>query len=151
LGGGIVAAGTGVVICSASGVGCFVGIPMAAIGASDAVQGGDMLWQAINGITTEGFNPIKDLIFQQYVPGGDVTYDIASLGITGGAIFAKVPLIVGATEGISTQTSLFGFKAMRWQNSIKLGPFVLPRWATDWILGTSVVSKGAATYKDANH
>jgi hypothetical protein len=110
-----------------------------------------MVWQALEGISSDGFNPIRDLVFQKYIPGGDLTYDVVSLGITAGAIYAKVPLIVGATPGMATKGSMFGFKVSRWQNRVKIGPIVLPRWATDWMLGGSVAAKGAEVYKDLNN
>lgn len=114
LGGASVASGTG--LC-ATGVGCLAGGPVAAIGASEATQGTTMLWDALHGVNSDGFNPLKaasNAAFGQY---GDAVYDTAALASSVGALAAKVPLVLGPTDGIDRAKSIFGVTVSQWDNA----------------------------------
>jgi hypothetical protein len=115
VGGGLTVA-TGAAICTTV-AGCALGAPMAAFGASDAWQGGGMVIDAVQGISSEGFNLIKTG-FQLAMPEwGGAAYEGTSLGFNVAAIGAKVPLIVGASDGIGRVNSMFGVAVSRWDNS----------------------------------
>lgn len=123
VGGGLTAA-TGAAICT-SVAGCALGAPMAAFGASDAWQGGGMVVDAAQGITSEGFNLIKTGFRVAMPEWGGAVYEGTSLSLNLAALGAKVPLIVGATDGINRVQSMFGIAVTRWDNArVVLGSVV---------------------------
>ncbi|MBS0446663.1 MAG: hypothetical protein JSR59_12025 [Proteobacteria bacterium] len=115
-GGGITVA-TGATICSTTGLGCLAGGPMIAFGASDAWQGGTKVVDAFNGLTSEGFNPLKTGFTSLMPDWGATAYDGLSLGANLYSLTAKVPLFVGATDGITRTGSLFGLDVSRWDST----------------------------------
>ncbi len=111
-GGASVAAGAA--ICPASfGAGCVV----AAVGASDGVQGATMILDAVQGISSNGYNPIKSGVEELFPIWGATIYDGTSLALNVGTLGVKVPLIVGATDGINRMKSMFGVVVSKWDNS----------------------------------
>ncbi|MBL8377588.1 MAG: hypothetical protein JNM79_06970 [Burkholderiales bacterium] len=98
---------------------------MAAFGASDAWQGGGMVVDAVQGISSKGFNLIKSGFQAAWPEWGGALYEGASLSFNLGALSAKVPLVVGASDGIERTSSLFGVTTTRWNNATeKLGVFL---------------------------
>lgn len=49
---------TGAGLCS-SGLGCAAGVPLAAFGTSDMIEGADGLYNRYNGISSPGTNPLR--------------------------------------------------------------------------------------------
>jgi filamentous hemagglutinin len=149
VGGGLSAA-TGIGICT-TGLGCAAGVPMAAIGASEAWQGGEMLWDATRGVASEGFNLIKSG-FQKVNPEwGGIAYETTALTANLASLVVKVPLVVGASDGIERATSLFGAVATRWNNaSEKLGVFV-SKELNQLMLTGSAAGRGVALGQELNN
>jgi RHS repeat-associated protein len=139
VGGGLTAA-TGAAICT-SLAGCALGGPMAAFGASDAWQGGGMVVDAVQGISSEGFNLIK-AGFQTAMPDwGGTAYEGISLGMNVTAIGAKVPLIVGASDGINRVKSIFDVTVSRWDNARVVLGNVLSQSTNRLMLTGSAIGK----------
>jgi hypothetical protein len=146
--GGTLSAGTGVGLCS-SGLGCVAGAPMAAIGTSDAVQGGTMMWDALHGKPSQGYNPLRDAAETMNSKWGGTAYDLASLAATAGSLPAKVPLVVDpALTGINTTRSLFGVTVPRIDNSTSILGNVLDSNVTKAILAGSVGKKAYDVYSN---
>ncbi|MCQ8895616.1 hypothetical protein NQT62_04060 [Limnobacter humi] len=112
--GGTLTVSTGATICGTTGVGCLAGGPMMAFGASDATEGATMLVDAVRGVTSEGFNPLKVGVTGLLPNAGTLVYDSASLAFSAAALAARVPLYVGVTDGITRASSLFGVTTSRW-------------------------------------
>jgi RHS repeat-associated protein len=115
--GGALTVSTGATICGTSGVGCLAGGPMMAFGASDATQGATMMVDAFNGTTSDGLNPLKAGFISVRPNAGAMTYDVLSLGANVMAIGSKVPMYIGATDGIAQTGSLFGVTTSRWDQA----------------------------------
>lgn len=148
VGGGLTVA-TGAAICT-SLAGCALGAPMAAFGASDAWQGGGLVVDAVQGISSEGFNLIKTG-FQLAMPEwGGAVYEGTSLGLNVGAIGAKVPLIVGASDGIERATSMFGVTVSRWDNARAVLGNVVSQSVNRLMLTGSAIGKVFGFGKEVN-
>ena len=85
-----------------------------AFGASDATQGATMMMDAYDGVTSQGLNPLKAGITGLFPNAGALTYDALSLAANVGALSAQVPLYIGASDGITRASSLFGLTTSRW-------------------------------------
>jgi len=149
--GGGLAVATGNTICVTSGLGCVVGVPLAAFGASEAIEGGTGLYNSFMGQGSQGYNPIR-IGFNAVAPvWGDTAYDATFLLLSAGAIGARVPLQVGASDGINRVNSLFGVTVPRWQNPI-INPLnktvLLPQTAAQGSLLYGVVEKVPAVVED---
>jgi len=148
VGGGLTVA-TGVAICT-SVAGCALGAPMAAFGASDAWQGGGMVVDAVHGISGEGFNLIKTG-FQLAMPEwGGAVYEGISLGLNVGAIGAKVPLIVGASDGIGRVKSMFDVTVSRWDNARVVLGNVASQSVNRLMLTGSAIGKAFGVEREVN-
>ena len=80
-----------------------------------------MMWDALKGQSSEGYNPLKDLAEAASPKWGGFAYDAASTAATAGSAFVNVPLIVDFTvTGISTTRSLFGVTVPRMDNSVSI-------------------------------
>jgi hypothetical protein len=114
---------------------------MAAFGASDAWQGGGMVVDAVQGISSEGFNLIKGGFQSAWPEWGGALYEGASLGFNSGALSAKVPLMVGASDGIERTSSLFGVATTRWNNATEKFGVFLSKSVNQMILTGSAIGK----------
>jgi hypothetical protein len=113
----------GASVCAASGIGCAVGIPMGIVGGSEAVQGADKVMSALQGIKSEGFNPVKEAFLSTGSRFAAVGYDLVSYASYGGALFARLPIYV---EGAVLRTSPMFTNQMTtvWDSSRKFFGFV---------------------------
>lgn len=149
--GGSLATVTGTSICSTTGVGCIVGGPLVAFGASEAIQGGTGLYNYAMGNTPSSFNPLRSGLNYLSPVWGDTAYDATFLALTIGTLGATVPLKVGASDGINRANSMFGVTVPRWQNPI-VNPLtnnvVLPQIAAQGTLVYGVGSKVPVLIED---
>jgi hypothetical protein len=147
--GGGLAAAAGASLCSTTGLGCIVGAPMAAIGTSDAIQGGTMALDALHGQPLEGVNPLKNFAETVSPQWGGLGYDALSLGATAGSLYGDVPLIVDpALTGINTTRSLFGVTVPRMDNAVGILGHVFDSNVQRGILGASAGTRAYDAYKD---
>lgn len=149
--GGSLATVTGTSICSTTGVGCIVGGPLVAFGASEAIQGGTGLYNYAMGNTPSSFNPLRSGLNYMSPTWGDTAYDATFLLLTGLTLGATVPLKVGASDGINRANSMFGVTVPRWQNPI-VNPvtnnIVLPQMAAQGTLLYGVGSRVPVLVED---
>ncbi|MFX1766169.1 hemagglutinin repeat-containing protein [Paraburkholderia sp. A1RI-2L] len=144
---------TGVGLCT-SGLGCAAGVPMAAFGASDMVEGADGLYNRYNGISSPGTNPLRNE-FNQALPDGwgNAVYDGLNLATAIGALYAPVPLKMGVADGLNRPGSMFDVTVPRINNNWLI-PFTgqaAPYGINQGILIFGVGSKGAAVINDIRH
>lgn len=123
---------------------------MAAFGASDAWQGGGMVVDAVQGISSEGFNLIKGGFKLAMPEWGGVAYEGVSLSFNLAALGAKVPLIVGASDGIERATSLFGVAATRWNNATEKFGVFLSKSVNQMMLTGSAIGKAVGVGLEVN-
>ena len=135
--GGGFAVSTGAALCT-TGIGCVGGALIAGIGASDAIQGATQFWGALQGQTSQGYNPLKSIAQQINPTWGGLTYDAASIGATGLGFTAKADLVVDATlTGINTTKSIFGVSVSRWSNSTSVLGYVFDsNWTKAYLAAT---------------
>ncbi|BBU31401.1 hypothetical protein BTHE68_51350 [Burkholderia sp. THE68] len=144
---------TGAALCT-NGLGCTAGGAMIAFGLSDMAEGGDGLYNRYNGIGSPGVNPLR-YAFNEALPGGwgNVAYDGLNLATAIGALYAPVPLKVGAADGLNRPGSMFDVTVPRMNNQT-LNPLTknpLPYGTTQGILIYGVGSKGATVINDIRH
>ena len=109
-----------------------------------------MVVDAVQGISSEGFNLIKTG-FQLAMPEwGGAVYEGTSLGLNVGAIGAKVPLIVGASDGIERATSMFGVTVSRWDNARAVLGNVVSQSVNRLMLTGSAIGKVFGFGKEVN-
>ena len=124
---------------------------MIAFGSNDAIQGLTAAKDALQGQSSQGWNPLKDRM-QTWSPSWGVpAYDALSLATTLGGAFGKVPLVVDpAVTGINTTRSIFGAAVPRMNNSIRIPgtDTVLDSNATRAILGASAAGKAGQLADD---
>jgi filamentous hemagglutinin len=123
---------------------------MAAFGASDAWQGGGMVIDAVHGISSEGFNPIKNGFQAEWPEWGAVFYEGTSFGFNVTAIGAKVPLVLGATDGIERVRSMFGVTVSRWDNARVVLGNVVSQSVNQLILTGSAIGKAFGFVREVN-
>jgi hypothetical protein len=100
-----------------------------------------MVVDAVQGVSTEGFNLIKTG-FQTAMPEwGGAAYEGTSLGLNVAAIGAKVPLIVGASDGINRVKSIFDVTVSRWDNARVVLGNVLSQSTNRLMLTGSAIGK----------
>jgi filamentous hemagglutinin len=101
---------TGAALCT-TGLGCATGVPIVAFGLSDMVEGADGLYNRYNGNSSPGANPLR-YGFNQTLPDGwgNVVYDGLNLVTAIGALYAPVPLKMGAADGLNRPGSMFDVK-----------------------------------------
>ncbi|VVD74098.1 hypothetical protein PCO31111_00782 [Pandoraea communis] len=150
---GGVTAKAGAGLCM-SGLGCTAGIPMAAFGLSDVAEGADGLYNRYNGINSLGVNPLR-YAFNEALPAGwgNVTYDGLSLATAIGALYARVPLKMGVSDGLNRPGSMFDVMVPQINNN-KLIPFInqaLPYGTNQGILLFGVGTKGVTVINDIRH
>ena len=130
------------------------GVPMIFTGGSDAVQGLTMMWDAIKGRESEGWNPGKEV--GRYAAGlldvnpqwGVFGYDLVNLGSAVRGMGVKQPLQV-APDVINRTKSIFGKQVSRWDNSRSLPGVMLDSSINRPILvGTSLMTKAYHAYED---
>jgi filamentous hemagglutinin len=162
IGGGL-AAYTGGTICGASGIGCYVGVPLATFGISEATEGVTGLYNQYKGNGTSGFNPLRTG-FNNILPvWGDTAYDSTYLLFSALSLSAVVPVKIGVlpsnsssllvSDGIYHTNSMFGITASRWQNPILnpiTGEMLLPNNAARGILFYGLGSKIPAIIDDVD-
>lgn len=107
----------GGVAVSATGVGALAGVPLAAVGASEMVEGGNLLKNTWEGKLASGYNPGRDLAQITFGDYGDTVYYGTALVANLAALSVKVPLIVGKTDGLEKTVSMFGSKLSGWENA----------------------------------
>ncbi|MCF2133970.1 MULTISPECIES: hemagglutinin repeat-containing protein [Mycetohabitans] len=149
---GGVTAKTGVGLC-ASGLGCAAGIPMAAFGLSDMVEGSEGLYNRYNGINTPGVNPLRYGLNQLNSTWGDTVYDGLNLAAAIMALKVPVPLKMGVADGLNRPDSMFNVSVPRINNNTLI-PFInqaAPYGTTQGILLFGVGSKGATVIDDIRH
>lgn len=144
---------TGAALCT-NGLGCTAGGAMIAFGLSDMAEGGDGLYNRYNGIGSPGVNPLR-YAFNEALPGGwgNVAYDGLNLATAIGALYAPVPLKMGAADGLNRPGSMFDVTVPRMNNQT-LNPLTknpLPYGTTQGILIYGVGSKGATVINDIRH
>ncbi|WP_081061468.1 hemagglutinin repeat-containing protein [Burkholderia territorii] len=150
---GGVTAKTGAGLCT-TGLGCTVGGGMVAFGLGGVAEGADGLYNRYNGVNSSGVNPLR-WGFNQALPAGwgDVAYDGANLAFAIAALYAPVPLKMGATDGLNRPGSMFGVTVPRINNNTLI-PFInqaAPYGTTQGILLFGVGSKGAVVLNDIRH
>jgi filamentous hemagglutinin len=150
---GTLSVSTGATLCGASGAGCLAGVPIMAFGASDATQGATMMMDAYQGITSQGVNPLKTLLTEISPDYGGVAYDTLSLIANVGSLGARIPIYVGATDGIAQTGSIFGVTTTRWNNASALANSVtgqVGQTLNRFILGGSVAWKAIGLGNSGN-
>ncbi|WP_176015690.1 hemagglutinin repeat-containing protein [Burkholderia sp. BCC0398] len=118
---GIIATTTGLGLCSAAGVGCIAGGPMAAMGASDITEGGTGLYRFYFGDGAVGYNPLKSAAATVFPQWGEVGYDVVNFVVSLGALSAPQVLNVGLADGLGRAKSMFGVTVPAF-NNVKLLP-----------------------------
>lgn len=108
-----------------------------------------MMWDALNGKASQGYNPLKRLAETASPQWGGFAYDAVSTAATAGSAFVNVPLIVDpAVTGISTTRSLFGVTVPRMDNSVSVLGNVFDSNVQRGILGASAGAKAYGAYND---
>lgn len=118
---GTIATTTGLGLCSAAGVGCIAGGPMAAMGASDITEGGTGLYRFYFGDGAVGYNPLKSAAATVFPQWGEVGYDVVNFVVSLGALSAPQVLNVGLADGLGRAKSMFGVTVPAF-NNVKLLP-----------------------------
>ncbi|UZE03243.1 filamentous hemagglutinin N-terminal domain-containing protein [Pseudomonas mediterranea] len=147
-GAGMISGGT---LCSTA-AGCVFGGPMAVFGAGNAYEGGvgmyNHIWLGEDGPS----NPVKDVF--SALPGGygPLVYSGADLVLSAGAGFVKVPLKVGAADGLNAK-SLFGVTVRKMDNNyfVPLAGMKTPYGTALGIYVGGVGSKAVDVYKEAGN
>jgi len=144
---GTIATTTGLGLCSATGVGCIAGGPMAAMGASDITEGGTGLYRFYFGDGAVGYNPLKSAATTVFPQWGEVGYDVVNFVVSLGALSAPQVLNVGLADGLGRAKSMFGVTVPAF-NNVKLLPLTkMPLPGVNqpaMLIGVGV--KGAAVY-----
>ncbi|MCG1042468.1 hemagglutinin repeat-containing protein [Mycetohabitans sp. B8] len=149
---GGVTAKTGLGFCT-TGFGCTAGIPMAAFGLSDMIEGSEGLYNRYNGINTPGVNPLRYGVNQLNPTWGDTVYDGLNLAASIMALRVPVPLKMGVADGLNRPGSMFDVSVPRINNNALI-PFVnqvAPYGTTQGILLFGVGSKGVTVIDDIRH
>ena len=139
LGGMTVSAG--VTLC-ATAAGCFVGAPMSAFGAGNVLEGTTGMYNHFWGDEPKSYNPVKSAF--DLIPGGygPLVYQGADTLLSAGAGFGKVPLVMGASDGLR-KGSIFGVLVPKMDNN-----FIIPLLGTKTPFGTALgVYVGGVGYK----
>ncbi|WP_175507992.1 DUF637 domain-containing protein, partial [Pseudomonas sp. NFPP24] len=139
LGGMTVSAG--VTLC-ATAAGCFVGAPMSAFGAGNVFEGTTGMYNHFWGDEPKSYNPVKSAF--DLIPGGygPLVYQGADTLLSAGAGFGKVPLVMGASDGLR-KGSIFGVLVPKMDNN-----FFIPLLGTKTPFGTALgVYVGGVGYK----
>ena len=100
-----------------------------------------MVVNAVQGISSEGFNLLKFGFQSEWPVWGGALYEGASLGFNVGALSAKVPLIVGASDGIERADSIFGVTVGRWNNATEKFGVFLSKSVNQMMLTGSAIGK----------
>ncbi|AZD30693.1 two-partner secretion domain-containing protein [Pseudomonas chlororaphis] len=113
LGGISTAAGSS--LCS-SGVGCAFGLPMAAFGVGNVIEGGSGLYNHLWNGEPRSISPVKDAF--TFISGdyGPVIYTGADLLLSAGSGFVKVPLKMGVSDGLK-MNSVFDVTVRKMDNN----------------------------------
>ncbi|WP_244321898.1 hemagglutinin repeat-containing protein [Burkholderia reimsis] len=149
---GTIATTTGLGICSVGGLGCIVGGPMAAMGASDVTEGGTGLYSFYFGNGAVGYNPLKTAASALSPKWGEVGYDVINFTIGLAALGAPQVLNVGLADGLGRAKSMFGVTVPAF-NNVKLLPLTkmpLPGVNQPAML-IGVGAKGVAVYNGVSN
>jgi filamentous hemagglutinin len=133
-----------------TGPGCIAGGPMTVFGSSTMIEGGSGLYNAYNGSSTPGINPLRNGFNQIMPTWGNTVYDGLNLTASIIAMGVQVPLKVGVTDGINRTESIFGATVPRFNNAT-LNPLTkmsLPYGVTQGTLLYGAGSQGAAFIND---
>ncbi|MDR6956180.1 filamentous hemagglutinin [Pseudomonas brassicacearum] len=144
-GAGMISGGT---LCSTA-IGCVFGGPMAVFGAGNAYEGGSGLYNHIRYGEKGDSNPVRDVF--SLLPGGygPLVYSGADLVFSAGAGFVKVPLKIGAADGLNA-SSLFGVTVRQMDNNyfVPLAGIKTPYGTALGVYFYGVGGKAADVYKE---
>lgn len=76
-----------------------------------------MLWDAVQGVVSDGFNPLKTVSNAALGQYGDLAYDTAALTANIGALASKVPLVIGTADGLNRAKFMFDVTVTQWSNA----------------------------------
>lgn len=96
---------------------CLLGAPVAAVGLSEVTQGSTMVRDAVSGVKSDGYNPLKVAANKVSPKYGDASYDAVALAANLGALYQKVPLVMGTADGMNRSKSMFGATVSVWENA----------------------------------
>ncbi|WP_421377165.1 hemagglutinin repeat-containing protein [Paraburkholderia sp. DD10] len=140
----------GIGICAGSGAGCIVGVPMAAMGASDFTEGATGLYNFYKGNGATGFNPAQSVLNSAFPTWGNTLYDAIDLGVSFGGLFLRQPLNLGAGDGLGRPQSMFGVTVPAYSNTKLLPLTNMPLPGVNQpLMIFGVGSKGVTVYNDA--
>jgi filamentous hemagglutinin len=141
----------GLALCG-TGPGCVPGSLMTAFGSSTMIEGASGLYNAYNGSSAPGVNPLRTGFNQLSPTWGNTVYDGLNLTATIMAMGVQVPLKVGVSDGINRTESIFGSTISRFNNPT-LNPLTklpLPYGVTQGTLLYGAGSQGATLIDDVH-